>query len=92
MDRDALVERKIDDGQKILARLVRNGVDVTAACWLETSEEGRVILYIASSAVDQKGPLGAYRELSSALPSPEGAWISVSEIKLISPNHPIARD
>jgi hypothetical protein len=91
MDTDTLVDKKID-GRKLLARLAKNGFAVAAACWVKTSEEERWFLYIASNAVDQKGLSAAYTDAYGALLSMDDPWISMGEIKLISPNHPIARD
>src|SRR5713226_7505744 len=92
MDTDTLVENQIDDGRKLVAQLFRNNCDVTAACWVKTSEEGRWFLYIASTAVDEKGPTAAYREVYGVLRSMELQGISMFDVKLISPTNPIARD
>ena len=50
------------------------------------------MLYIASEAVDKKGPVAAYREVYGELRSIQGVWISTSEIKLIGKSNPIATD
>ena len=52
MDTELLVENRIDDGQRLLIELVRDGFDVSAAAWLKTSEEGLWFLYIGSKSVD----------------------------------------
>jgi len=91
MDTDTLVENQIDDGWKLLAQLVRNNCDVSTACWVKTGEEGRWFLYIASTVVDEKGLAAAYREVYGMLQSMDIPWISLSEVKLISPTNPIAR-
>jgi len=92
MGTDTLVENQISDGQTLLTRLAGAGFDVTAACWVKTSEEGRWFLYIVSKAVDERGPAAAYREAYGVLQSMDSPWISMSEVKLISPQNPIAQD
>jgi hypothetical protein len=89
MDTDTLVEEQIEEGRELLIRLDHDHFDVTASFWLKTSEEERWILYIASSMVD-RGLSAAYREVYGLLHSMESPWISMSDVKLISPTHPIA--
>jgi len=50
-----LVERRIDDGRRLIELLTQKGIDVTAAAWVLTSEDGNWFLYIASKDVDKSG-------------------------------------
>jgi hypothetical protein len=92
MDTYTLVENRIDDGRKLINRLTQKGFPLAAVAWVETSEEGTWFLYIASHAVDQKGAAEAYREVYGVLRDFPSTSISVSDIKLVSTNHPIAKD
>src|SRR5690242_3730412 len=92
MDTGTLVEKQVDDGQVLIRLLVEESLDVTAACWIKTSEEGIWFLYIATQEVDSSGLSAAYRKVYQILRSIEGTCISTSDIKLIGKNNPIARD
>ena len=93
MDTDALVINQLDDGQKLIDHLLASGFEVTAACWLKTSNDGKWFLYIASPIVDAEGITMAYRRLNPLVRAmPEPFWIDPFEIKLIGSSHPIARD
>lgn len=74
-----------------MTRLAASGFDVTAAAWVLVSEEDRWYLYVATKVVDTKGPATAYREAYGVL-GVDNPWISVSEVKLIGADNPIARD
>jgi hypothetical protein len=52
VDQEVLVDSRIDDGLKLLTTLVNEGFDVTVACWVKTSEEGLLFLYIGSTSVE----------------------------------------
>jgi hypothetical protein len=93
MDKDTLVENRLDDGRKLVEELPRRGFDVAAAFWLQPSEYGKWSFTIVSPVVDAEGIAAAYRQLHPlvrAMPQPFG--IDPLEIKLIGPSHPIARD
>ena len=92
MDTTTLVTNRIDDGRRLLARLANRGVDVAVAGWLETGDEGRRYLYIATGMVDEVGPAKSYSAVYAALDAIRPHTISDSDIKLIGPNHLIARD
>jgi hypothetical protein len=92
MDTDTLVENRIRAGWEFIDRLVENHFDVTAAFWIQASEEGRWFLYIASTAVDEMGPAAAYRDVYSTLQSMPDFSSFRSELKLIGAANPITRD
>lgn len=83
MDQVALVDRRIDDGRKLVLQLARDGFQVTAAFWLKAPEDAWWYLFIASKVVDQIGPGKAYRALQSSLEHLPGTSISLADIKLI---------
>jgi hypothetical protein len=92
MDQVALVERQIDDGQKLVEMLRAGGFDVTAAWWMKASEERLWFLYIASKEVDEKGIAAAYRALSTARRGMEELWVDTFEVKLVGADKPITKD
>jgi hypothetical protein len=92
MDTSTLVENQIDDGQRLLDRLGEEGIAVRAACWVKPVDEDRWSLYIAVPAVDEKGPVEAYRQVYRVLQSLTDVGITDSDIKLIGEKHPIAQD
>lgn len=91
MDQIALVDRRIDDGRKLILQLARDDFEVSAAFWLKTPEDAWWYLFIASGVVDRVGPGKAYRALQSSLERLPGACISLADIKLIGvADNPIA--
>jgi hypothetical protein len=95
MAQATLVEMQITDGQRLIDRLIREGVAVTAAGWVKESESGDWYLYLATSLVGEGGgTTPAYRRLIAVIRAmqEEGFWIDPFEIKAIGPHNPIARD
>lgn len=84
---------RTDDGKRLLERLIAEGIAVTAACWLKESEGGQWFLYIATPLVSEDGAKRkAYRRVRPVIQQmPQPFWIDPFEIKVISPNSPIAR-
>src|SRR5262245_16559585 len=92
MDQSTLVTEHIEDGRRLVERLIQEGIGVTAACWLKTEDDGEWSLYIASPLVDEKGrrnPYGPVYSVMRQLPQP--FWVHPFDVKLISPKSPIAR-
>lgn len=93
MATDTLVKNLIDDGQKLVEELPQRGFDMTAAFWLQASENNKWYFYIVSPVVDTEGLAKAYRQLHPLVRAmPQPFWIDPLEIKLIGPNNPIAQD
>jgi hypothetical protein len=89
-----LVEMQIQDGQLLLDRLTREGVAVTAACWVNESESGDWYLYLVTPLVSADGSKkSAYRRVNTVIRAmqQEGIWIEVDK-KVIRPDDPIAKD
>jgi hypothetical protein len=91
MDTVTLVESQIDDGEMLLDRLGAEGFVVRAACWVKPVEEDRWSLYIATPAVDERGPLAAYGEVLRVLRSLGKVSLTSSDIKLVGEKHPVAQ-
>ena len=92
MDTQTPVDDQILAGQKFITLLVHRNFDVVVACWVKTSDEENVYLYIASKKVDKNGLAGAYREAYDVLQMMETPWISASQLKLVRSDDPIVDD
>ena len=92
MAQATLVGQQIDDGPKLLTALTHAGFDVTAACWIKTSEDTPWYLYIASKDVDANGITAAYGKLLAVLRGIPDLWVDPFEVKLIGAAHPITQD
>jgi hypothetical protein len=92
MDQALLVDQQIDDGQKFVDLLIREGFDVSAAAWIKPSEDDRWLLYLVSKVVDDRGLSAAYRAVHPMLARLQARWISLADLKLVAPTDPVAAD
>ncbi len=97
MDTGPLVNEQIEDGRKLLAQLAAEGFDVTAACWVRFAlcAEHEWFFYIVSERVDKDGLRAAGLAVHQAIhriPPPWGPWITVSELRLVGLNDPMAKE
>ncbi|MGD0896911.1 MAG: hypothetical protein ABR915_03685 [Thermoguttaceae bacterium] len=92
MDTELLVDNRIDDGRGLIAWLVHDGFDVAVAFWAKTSEEGLWFLYLGSTSIEVEKLGSAYSTVYACLRRLPGASLSLSEIKLVHAQNPIARD
>src|SRR5688572_9876047 len=92
MDTEILVDEMKCDGQRLVAELIKTNLDAIRAFWPGPSNDGRWFLYIVSKLVDEKGLASAYRHVYRILNTIDASWVSVSDVKLISPSNPAARD
>ena len=92
MDMELLVDDQIEDGRKLIARLIGDSFDVTVAFWAKTSEDGSWFLYIGSATVTSGNIGGEYQRAYDSLVRIQDASITISEIKLVAVTNPIARD
>jgi hypothetical protein len=92
MDKTALVEKDIKDGETLIKALDKTDFQVHSALWfyLPESDEWRFI--IASPLIDKEGPIKAYtyvrKELAKLSP-PVG--ISLKNISIFSPNNDLIK-
>jgi len=91
MDQATLVEHQIDDVPRLIDQLEQDNFDVKAAFWLYTSEADQWFLYLVSDVVDRQGITEAYKLAYQTLRRLTDLWISPFEVKLISPDEPIAK-
>ena len=92
MDQSTLVGDQIDDGRRFVERFAADGNPVQAALWVKTAEEGLWFLYVVTDLYDREGPSAAYRAVHASLEKLGECWVSSSEIKVISPSTPIAKE
>jgi hypothetical protein len=97
MDTGPLVAEQIEDGQKLIAQLVKEGFDLRVACWVRfrSSAEHEWFFYIVSEKVDQDGLRATGLPVHQAIhriPPPWGPWISVSVLRLAGMNDPVAKE
>jgi hypothetical protein len=92
VDTATLVDRDIQDGQRLLHRLTERGVATRAACFIKPQDEGHSTLYIATPLVDAKGPISAYREVLDILAGIDDIRLGPSDVSLVGVAHPLVRD
>jgi len=86
------VDEKINDGRRFVEQFAADGNPVKAAFWVKAAEEDLWYLYVATEIVDRDGPAVAYRAVHASLRKLGESWISSSEIKVVNPSNPIAKD
>ena len=78
MDQVTLVATQIEDGRRLIERLVQEGFAVTASCWARTADDGQWYLYIASPAVRERGTAReAYRRAAAKDPGDWELWLQL---------------
>ena len=93
MDQIALVERQIEDGQKLVEQLAVSGLPVCTAFWVNATEASQWYLYIVSPVVDERGLTEAYRRVQAIMSQmPEPFWLDPFEVKVIGTKNPIAEE
>ena len=87
----ALVTNEIEDGEKLIERLVQDGVKVKAAAWIKREEDFRWRLYLALPGVERKGSADAYQRIGEILRQmPQPILIESGETKIIDAKDPLA--
>jgi hypothetical protein len=94
MAQATLVEMQIKEGQRLIDRLAREGVAVTAAAWVKESESGDWYLYLATPLVSEGGgKRPAYHRINTVIREmqKEGFGMDPFEKKVIGPHDPISK-
>ncbi len=91
MDQDAVVSEQTESGKRLIEALAAAGFDVRVAFWAKPSDDGKWFLYLASPAVDEKGPLAAYRFVFDVLRQIPDLRIEPLEVKVIGLNDSLAQ-
>jgi hypothetical protein len=93
MDQAPLVDEMKKEGAALIEKLISEGVDVAAACWLKESDGDRWHLYIATSLVSEEGGMKpAYRRIDEVMQKmPPLSSLDFFSIKVVSPKSPVAQ-
>jgi hypothetical protein len=86
MGQDTLVSDELENGRKLVERLIEGGLDVRLAFWVKESDAGQWFLYLVSPVVDEKGPAAAYRALVPLMEQMPELGIDPSSVKLVGMN------
>jgi hypothetical protein len=95
MAQATLVDLQIHEGQRLIERLVREGIPVTAAAWVKEAESGDWYLYLATPLVGDDGAtLPAYRRVNPIIREleKEGFGMDFFDKKVIGAHDPMAQD
>lgn len=92
MDQSTLVGDQLYAGRRFVERFAADGNLLQAAFWVKTTEEGIWYLYLVTELIDREGPAAAYRAVHAALKKLGDSGLSSSEINVVSPGNPIAKD
>jgi hypothetical protein len=49
MDQGSLVDVRINDGKRLIDRLIAEGIAISAAGWLKEADSGKWFLYLATA-------------------------------------------
>lgn len=97
MDSTTLVRERVGAGEKLLTRLRERALEVVAACWAKTIDDGQWYLYLVSPRVDTEGRVAVYKVVLDTLASMEGGGadaferIGALDVKVLRPSQPLAR-
>jgi hypothetical protein len=83
---DMLVTGDLENGRKLIDRLIANGFGVHFALWVNEADARQWFLYLASPVVDEKGPGAAYRMVLPVVDSMPESGIDPFSIKLVGLN------
>jgi hypothetical protein len=87
MAEESLVDRKLEDGAKLIRELQSNKFDVTAAFWLQI-DDGLWHLYLVSKEMGT----GAFDRVLFSLQQLGESSIDPSDIALLSTGSPLAKE
>jgi hypothetical protein len=94
MDQSSLVTMLVDDGKRLIERLVAEDFGVAAACWLKESYAGEWYLYIITPLVNEEmGTTPAYRRLGEVYQKihDQLPWLQPLELKVRGPDEPVGK-
>ncbi len=92
MDQELLVDQRVEDGEKLVTLLVRDGFNVTAAFWGNAVDTYFWYLYLANDGVDATNFGEYFRRLYDSWGKIPDTSVAISELKLLNTTDPIVRD
>lgn len=93
MDQDEVVTQQAESGKRLIEALAADGFDVRIAFWTKLADEEKRFLYLASSFVDDEGPLAAYRLVHRVLRKMPDLWMWIDplDIRVIGLNDSLTK-
>jgi hypothetical protein len=85
-----VVAYRIDDGRKLLNRLLVDGLEVSTAFWMYTNDDEKWKLYIVSASLNSIGIKNSYLTVVNTLKSMPELRIDLLEVTLLEPTRPLA--
>jgi hypothetical protein len=93
MDQAPLVDKKIDDGRRLIDALRESGLDLRLAFWLYTEDFADWRLLIGTPQAADQGPISVYKKIQPILKNLNpAAAIRLDEITVVGPSDPIYRE
>jgi hypothetical protein len=83
-----LVDRQIEEGQRLLERLKKERFQVFGALWYRVPDSSQWVLVISTPVVSRVGPTAAYSRLQRILRDLNPSYLSLSNVSLFSPASP----
>lgn len=83
MDQITVVNRELEDGQRLLVALLADGLEVRAAFWAKPTEASKPYLYVVSPLVDNKGPRAAIEVAQDVVRKTPEVWIRPLDVRVV---------
>lgn len=84
MYKTVLVKQMIDDGERLIKKLLDKGMPIRAAVWFNDPDREAWKLFVVTPVATQPGPLEAYIQIQSCL-SGTDLIVAVDDIIVMSP-------
>lgn len=91
MAQEPLVERRIEDGRRLIEALVASGFDIQAAFWLYLPEGEEWRLMIGTREIERRGRLETYRAIGAVQESLPALSIESDRVGVLRPDAPIIK-
>jgi hypothetical protein len=83
MDKGSLLREQLDDGERFIEALAKDGFEIQVAFWAKPTEDEKWYLYLASPMVDEQGPRAAYLVVQAFLRKSPDLPIDPFEVKVV---------
>lgn len=92
MDQNPLVDVRIEDGRRLLAELTGDSFEISVAFWTLTQEHEPWEFYIVLAKLGSPSLVEAIRAVYSALLRCPSQSIALSEVRVVEPTNPLAKN
>lgn len=76
----------VEEGEMLVQALEKQRFPIAAAFWYYAPERMTWRLFIATGAIDRRGPIHAYTRIQRALKEMGGVSLSLDDISVVSPS------